>query len=241
MNGESVSETTQNRSGSVRAMTSESSTTADSGSDGGGRVLTLVSIIVLVAGLALLGVFGVRYVIDRSAVNTVVSEREAATVVASEVVENVFGFHYEDVDASLTRLEEMSTGNFLTEQREFSEAVKERVEEQQAVVTATISNTAVSELDVDEGTASVLVVFTATSEREGEEDIVRRQSSVVELLWEDDRWKAAEVMQVGVSVPVGASSESVAALEGSLGGSDSDAGAADDADEADEAGDGEGP
>ena len=98
--------------------------------------------------------------------------------------------------------------------------MRKRVEEQKAVVTATISNTAVSELNIDDGTAAVIVVFTATSEREGEEDIVRRQSSVVDLMWEDDRWKAVEVNQVGASVPVGVSSESVRELEGALGGSE---------------------
>ena len=148
----------------------------------GTRTFTVVAALVLVIGLVILAVFGVRYLRERDSV-----ARESANVTASEVVQTVFSFHYEDVDASLTRLEEISAGNFLTEQRQFSDEVRKRVEEQKAVVTATISNTAVSELNIDDGTAAVIVVFTATSEREGEEDIVRRQSSVVDLMWEDDR------------------------------------------------------
>ena len=202
------------------------------------RTFTVVSALVLVVGLVILTVFGVRYLRERDSVADVVDARESAIVTASEVVQTVFSFHYEDVDASLTRLEESSTGNFLTEQRQFSDEVRERVEEQKAVVTAEISNIAVSELNIDEGMASVIVVFTATSEREGEEDIVRRQSSVVDLLWEDDRWKAAEVNQVGASVPVGVSSESVRALEGALGEPDGDSEADTEADT--EAGTGEG-
>lgn len=176
-------------------------------------MLAIVSVVVLVAGLAVLGVFGVRYLQERSQVNEIVEQREAVIAMASEIVHDVFSFHHEDVDASLEKLEANSTGPFLTEQRQFSDEVRQRVEEQNAVVEATIMNTAVSELNVEEGMASVLVVFTATSEREGEEDITRRQSSVVELVWEDDRWKAAEVNQVGVSVPVGTSSEAVQGLE----------------------------
>ena len=198
-------------------MNSGPSTTSDDATGGGTRALAIVSVLVLVAGLAVLGVFGVRYLQERSQVNEVVEQREAVTAAASEIVGDVFSFHHEDVDASLAKLEANSTGPFLTEQRQFSDEVRQRVEEQQAVVTATISNTAVSDLDVDEGTASVLVVFTATSEREGEEDITRRQTSVVELVWEDDRWKAAEVNQVGVSVPVGTSSEAVQGLDDALG------------------------
>lgn len=186
----------------------------------GTRTFTVVAALVLVIGLVILAVFGVRYLRERDSVAEIVEARESANVTASEVVQTVFSFHYEDVDASLTRLEEISAGNFLTEQRQFSDEVRKRVEEQKAVVTATISNTAVSELNIDDGTAAVIVVFTATSEREGEEDIVRRQSSVVDLLWEDDRWKAVEVNQVGASVPVGVSSESVRELEGALGGSE---------------------
>lgn len=221
-------------------MTSDDSTTPLTERGGGSRVLLLVSIVILIAGLVILGIFGARYVSEGSTVDEVVDARESATVAASEIVQSVFSFNYEDVDASLTHLEENSTGNFLTEQRQFSDEVRQRVEEQQAVVTATISNTAVTELDVDEGTASVLVVFTANSQREGEEDITRRQSSVVDLVWEDDRWKAAEVNQVGVSVPVGTSSESVRALDEALGesaGSPGDSGGAGDA----ETDGGEGP
>lgn len=211
------SESAQKASGSVAEMSSGPSTTPRD--DGGGtRVLALVSVLVLVVGLAVLGVFGVRYLQDRSQVNEIVEQREAVTAAASEIVGDVFSFNYEDVDASLEKLEASSTGPFLTEQRQFSDEVRERVEEQKAVVTATISNTAVSELDVDAGTASVLVVFTARSEREGEEDITRRQSSVIDLVWEDERWKAAEVNQVGVSVPVGTSSNAVQGLDDALGG-----------------------
>ncbi len=226
-------------------MTSEDSRNPRTDRGGGTRALTLVSIIILVAGLAILGVFGARYLGERSTADEIVEARESATVAASEIVQTVFSFHYEDVDASLAQLEEASTGNFLAEQRQFSDEVRERVEEQQAVVTATVSNTAVSALDIDEGTASVLVVFTAHSEREGEEDITRRQSSVVELVWEDERWKAAEVSQVGLSVPVGASSESVRALDETLGGTDGSTGdggggtAEAEADDGDD--DGEGP
>lgn len=198
-------------------MNSGPATTPDDDRGGGTRALAVVSIVVLVAGLAVLGVFGVRYLQERSGVDEIEEQRQTAIAVASDIVNDVFSFHYEDVDASLERLEANSTGPFLTEQRQFSDEVRERVEEQSAVVTATISNTAVAELDVDEGAASILVVFTATSEREGEEDITRRQSSVVNLAREDDRWKASEVFQVGVSVPVGASSESVQGLEGALG------------------------
>ena len=84
--------------------------------------------------------------------------------------------------------------------------------EQKAVTTATVSHTAVETLDRDAGDAAVLVVFTAHSEREGQDDITGRQAMRVDLTRVDGQWKADAVNQVGVTVPVGQSSRSVQGL-----------------------------
>ena len=193
---------------------------------GGGRAvptwLAVVSVIVLVAGLLSLGVFGWRYAEARS----VASEREAVTQVASQVIKNAFSFDHRDVDDSLQQLADSSTGDFLTEQEQWAEDVRARVVEQKAVTTATVSQTAVKTLDLEAGEAAVLVVFTAHSEREGQDDITGRQAMRVDLTLVDDEWKAAAVEQVGVTVPVGTSSQSVRELEEpqSQGGSDTGSG-----------------
>lgn len=177
----------------------------------GPRWLYVAATVVLVAGLAVLGIFGWRYVEARQA-HAIASERETVSEVASQVVINAFSFNHEDVDSSLELLAEVSTGEFLAEQEQWSVDVRERVVEQKAVTTATVSHTAVEELDRDAGTAAALVVFTAHSERAGEPDITGRQAMRVDLVREDEAWKASSVTQVGVTVPVGESSRSVQEL-----------------------------
>ncbi|EFV91065.1 hypothetical protein CEY15_05560 [Dietzia natronolimnaea] len=203
-------------SGSVAAMSSQ-------GTDGGARRpgvvgtvprwLAVLAAIILVAGLATLVVFGVRYAEARSA-QEVASEREAASDVAAQVIVNAFSFDHRNVDDSLEQLAEASTGEFLTEQEQYADDVRTRVVEQKAVTTATVSHTAVETLDLEAGDAAVLVVFTAHSEREGQDDITGRQAMRVDLTREDDTWKADAVNQVGVTVPVGESSQSVQELNG---------------------------
>ncbi|HJC29382.1 MAG TPA: hypothetical protein H9759_08305 [Candidatus Dietzia intestinipullorum] len=198
-----------------------SSQEADGGGDraeGGASVprwLAVVSVVVLVAGLVILGVFGWRYLEARES-HSVATERDAVTDVASQVIINAFSFDHRDVDESLEHLASVSTGDFRAEQDQWAEDVRTRVVEQKAVTTATVSHTAVTTLDTDADEAAVLVVFTAHSEREGEDDITGRQAMRVDLVREDGQWKASAVDQVGVTVPVGESSESVQGLGGSV-------------------------
>lgn len=174
--------------------------------------LAVVSVIVLVAGLAALGVFGPRYAEARSA-QGVASEREAVSEVATQVIINAFSFDHRSVDDSLKQLANASAGDFLAEQEQWAEDVRTRVLEQKAVTTATVSQAAVEVLDLEAGDAAVLVVFTAHSEREGQDDITGRQAMRVDLTRVDEEWKADAVNQVGVTVPVGTSSQSVKELE----------------------------
>ena len=176
------------------------------------RWLAVVAVVVLVVGLAVLGVFGWRYAEARSAQN-IATERDQVADVASQVIINAFSFDHQNVDASLEELASASTGDFLAEQEQWAEDVRTRVVEQKAVTTATVGHTAVEELDSDAGEAAVLVVFTAHSEREGQEDITGRQAMRVDLTSVDGQWKANAVNQVGVTVPVGQSSQSVQDLE----------------------------
>lgn len=176
------------------------------------RWLAIVAVVILVAGLATLGVFGTKYVQARSA-QEVAQEREAVADVATQVIINAFSFDHRNVDDSLDQLAAASTGDFLAEQEQWADDVRTRVTEQKAVTTATVSHAAVETMDRDAGDAAVLVVFTAHSEREGQDDITGRQAMRVDLTREDGQWKADAVNQVGVTVPVGQSSRSVQELQ----------------------------
>lgn len=210
------------------------------------RWLYVVAPLVLVVGLAL-AVVGWMLYSDARAESDVAAQRDEVTDVASQVIINAFSFDHRNVDQSLEQLAGASTGAFLDEQKQWSEDVRKRVVEQKAVTNATVSNTAVEKMDLDAGEAAVLVVFTAHSEREGEEPITGRQAMRVDLTRVDDEWKASAVNQVGVTVPVGQSSASVQELgdptegadESGTDTSDSDAGdsdasGADDSDTAEE-------
>lgn len=208
-------------SGTVAAMSSKETDGGTDVAETGGipRWLAVVAAVVLVVGLVLLVVFGVRYSQARSA-QEIANQRDTVSDVASQVIINAFSFDYRNVDESLEQLESSSTGAFLDEQAQWSEDVRKRVLEQKAVTNATVSNTAVEKLDLDAGEAAVLIVFTAHSEREGEEDITGRQAMRVDLTRVDDQWKANAVNQVGVTVPVGQSSQSVQDLKDPAQGAD---------------------
>jgi Mce-associated membrane protein len=213
-------------SGSVAAMSSQEPTDGDGGSRAAApvsRPLAVVSALVLVVGLVVLAVFGFRYWQARQA-HEVATDRETVSEVAAQVIINAFSFDHRTVDDSLGQLREVSTGDFLAEQDQWAEDVRTRVVEQKAVTTATVSHTAVETLDRDAGSAAVLVVFTAHSEREGQDPITGRQAMRVDLTREGEDWKANAVDQVGVTVPVGESSGSVRELTGpdaAAGGGDS--------------------
>ncbi len=216
-------------SGSVAPMSSQESDGRADRAHGGGAVsrwLAVVSVGVLVAGLASLALFGVRYAEARSAPG-VAEARDTVSVVASQVVINAFSFDHRSVDEKLQQLADASTGNFLAEQEQWAPDVRTRVVEQKAVTTATVSQSAVEELDTDAGVAAVLVVFTAHSEREGQEDITGRQAMRVGLTRVDGQWKADAVDQVGVTVPVGTSSQSVRELDAPRSAADADTDPAD--------------
>jgi len=185
------------------------------------RWLYVVAPLVLVVGLAL-AVVGWMLYSDARAESDVAAQRDEVTDVASQVIINAFSFDHRNVDQSLENLSGVSTGDFLAEQEQWSAEVRDRVVEQKAVTTATVSNTAVSTLDLDAGEASVLVVFTAHSEREGQDTITGRQAMRVDLLREEDAWKASAVEQVGVTVPVGESSRSVQELQDPAAGAEPD-------------------
>lgn len=224
-------------------MSSQEEGQTDDAAETGGvpRWLAIVAAVVLVVGLVLLAVFGTRYWQARSD-QELANQRDTVSDVASQVIINAFSFDHRNVDQSLEQLAAASTGAFLDEQKQWSEDVRKRVVEQKAVTNATVSNTAVEKLDLDAGEAAVLVVFTAHSEREGEEPITGRQAMRVDLNRVDDQWKASAVNQVGVTVPVGQSSESVQELRDPAEGADAgdaddsgtDAGDADDSDTAEE-------
>ena len=229
-------------------MSSQEEGQTDDAAESGGvpRWLAIVAVVVLVVGLVLLAVFGTRYWQARSD-QELANQRDTVSDVASQVIINAFSFDHRSVDQSLEQLAGASTGAFLDEQKQWSEDVRKRVVEQKAVTNATVSNTAVEKLDLDAGEAAVLVVFTAHSEREGEEPITGRQAMRVDLTRVDDEWKASAVNQVGVTVPVGQSSASVQELGDPTEGADdsgtdtsdsdagdSDASGADDSDTAEE-------
>ena len=172
-------------------------------------LLPVVAALVLVAGLVVL-TLGVLHSRDAE---TTARQRDAAVDAASQVLVNAYSFDYRDVDSAMDALREASTGEFLDQQQQWSTEVKDRVEQQKAVTSATIGNAAVEEFDADAGTAKVLFVFTARSERAELPPVTGRQAAVVHVVRIDDSWKVSQIVPVGVVVPVGESSASVRGLQ----------------------------
>ena len=172
-------------------------------------LLPVVAALVLVAGLVVL-TLGVLHSRDAE---TTARQRDAAVDAASQVLVNAYSFDYRDVDSAMDALREASTGEFLDQQQQWSTEVKDRVEQQKAVTSATIGNAAVEEFDADAGTAKVLFVFTARSERAELPPVTGRQAAVVHVVRIDDSWKVSQIVPVGVVVPVGESSASVRDLQ----------------------------
>jgi Mce-associated membrane protein len=189
--------------------------------------VAVLSVVILVIGVAGAVWQAIGYFQDRSDKNAA-ALRDEVIDVASQVVVNSLSFSADTIDEDQERLREGSTGEFLAQQDEYAEQIKQTVVDQGATTSAQISNSALSDIDEDTGTATVLLVYTAQSEREELPPVSGRQAARVELIREGDQWKVAELVAIGAQVPVGESSEGVQQLDnvtgGAGGGEDSDAG-----------------
>lgn len=179
---------------------------------GAPKWLAVLSVVILVIGVAGAVWQGIGYFQDRSAKNAA-SLRDEVIDVASQVVVNSLSFSADTIDEDQERLRADSTGEFLKQQDEYAEQIKQTVTEQGATTSAQISNSALADLNEDTGTASVLLVYTAQSEREELPPVSGRQAARVELIREGEDWKVAELVPIGSQVPVGESSESVQQLD----------------------------
>lgn len=179
---------------------------------GAPKWLAVLSVVILVIGVAGAVWQGIGYFQDRSAKNAA-SLRDEVIDVASQVVVNSLSFSADTIDEDQERLRADSTGEFLKQQDEYAEQIKQTVTDQGATTSAQISNSALVDLNEDTGTATVLLVYTAQSEREELPPVSGRQAARVELVREGEDWKVAEMVAIGSQVPVGESSESVQQLD----------------------------
>lgn len=193
--------------------------------------VAVLSVVILVIGVAGAVWQAIGYFQDRSDKNAA-ALRDEVIDVASQVVVNSLSFSADTIDEDQERLREGSTGEFLAQQDEYAEQIKQTVVDQGATTSAQISNSALSDIDEDTGTATVLLVYTAQSEREELPPVSGRQAARVELIREGDQWKVAELVAIGAQVPVGESSEGVQQLDDVTGGARAgeDSGAGEDAD-----------
>lgn len=190
---------------------------------GAPRWLAVLSVVILVIGVAGAVWQGIGYFQDRGD-KQAASLRDEVIDVASQVVVNSLSFSADTIDEDQERLRADSTGEFLKQQDEYAEQIKQTVTEQGATTSAQISNAALADLNEDTGTASVLLVYTAQSEREKLPPVSGRQAARVELVREGDDWKVAELVAIGAQVPVGESSESVQQLDDVTGSGGNDKG-----------------
>lgn len=179
--------------------------------------VAVLSVVILVVGLAGAVWQAIGYFQDRSDKNAA-ALRDEVIDVASQVVVNSLSFSADTIDEDQERLREGSTGEFLAQQDEYAEQIKQTVMDQGATTSAQISNSALSDINEDAGTATVLLVYTAQSEREELPPVSGRQAARVELIREGDQWKVAELVAIGSQVPVGESSEGVQELDDVTGG-----------------------
>lgn len=179
--------------------------------------LAAASVVILAAGIAGVVWKGIEYSHARQEQH--MSEvRDQVLDVASQVVINSMSFTKDTVEQDQQRLREDSTGAFLAQQDEYADQIKQKITEQSATTKAEVSNAALTAVDDDLGTATVVLIYTASSERKDMPGVSGRQAARVELQREDDRWKVADLVPVGVQVPVGDSSQSVQELNGAQSG-----------------------
>ncbi|HJE89494.1 MAG TPA: hypothetical protein K8V11_00600 [Dietzia timorensis] len=179
---------------------------------GAPRWFAVLSVVILVIGVAGAVWQGIGYFQDRGD-KQAASLRDEVIDVASQVVVNSLSFSADTIDEDQERLRADSTGEFLKQQDEYAEQIKQTVTEQGATTSAQISNAALADINEETGTATVLLVYTAQSEREELPPVSGRQAAKVELIREGDDWKVAELVAIGAQVPVGESSESVQQLD----------------------------
>ena len=220
---------------SAKSAASDKSEDGDSGKSESGtgkkarrgapKWVAVASVVILVIGVAAAVWQAIGYFQDRSDKNAA-ALRDEVIDVASQVVVNSLSLSADTIDEDQERLRADSTGEFLRQQDEYAAEIKETVTDQGATTSAQVSNAALSEINDDAGTATVLLVYTAQSERKELPPVSGRQAARVELVREGDDWKVADMVPIGAQVPVGESSDSVQQLGdptgAAAGGADSD-------------------
>ncbi|RBM24391.1 hypothetical protein DI005_00460 [Prauserella sp. PE36] len=122
--------------------------------------------------------------------------REEVLRAGREHVAQVTTLDYHDVDAGIDRWLAVSTGPLRDELAATGEQTRQTLRQGRTVATGEVLDAAVAELDVDGGTARMLVSVEITSAREGTEPATTRNRFSAQLRRTDGGWKLSALDQV---------------------------------------------
>ncbi|PXY27071.1 hypothetical protein [Prauserella muralis] len=125
--------------------------------------------------------------------------RDEALRAGREHVAQVTTLDYRDVEAGIRRWLAVSTGPLRDEYAATDERTRTRLREGGTVATGRVLEAALSELDVEAGTAKMLVSVEITTARDGTEPAATRNRFVAGLRRTDGGWKLSALD----AVPVG--------------------------------------
>ncbi|MFC4942698.1 hypothetical protein [Pseudonocardia sp. GCM10023141] len=156
----------------------------------------VLSVLVALAAVVAL-VFGVLWVMALNSTDLeMAATRDTVLLDAQQAAINLNSLDATKVDAGLDLWEQTSTGPLLDEFKKNRADYAKVVSDSKRVTKATVTDAAVSQLDVRTGVARVLVGLDVQVTPEGQQPVVTRQRLQLEMTRTDAGWKASRLSPV---------------------------------------------
>lgn len=125
-------------------------------------------------------------------------ERYADVITAATEVSTAFvNIRWDDAQASIDRVKELSTGAFRRQYDESTGGVVDIVRQNRSVMTGEVLWAGVVAADDDSATAIVATSGTVTNQRTGEDGVARSFRLQLELVRSDGQWLTSDLQFVG--------------------------------------------
>lgn len=164
---------------------------------GGSRAPLVTAVVAVVAGL-ILAVVGTAVFLNRGTGDSRAKVRDTVLRVAQQDIVVLNTMDYRDVDAGLQRWADASTGDLHQQLVSGRAKAKRYLENAQDVTTAQVKDAAITTLDANDGTASVIAsVYLTVTPKSGKPQ-VNRERLLAELTRVGSQWKLSSLGQVPV-------------------------------------------
>lgn len=156
-----------------------------------------IGLVVIAAGFA--AFFGISLASAGGDDTEVAQAREEVSTVGAAAVATLTSLDYNDVDQVYQRFLDVSTGAVHDDYAKNQDAFKKRIRDSKVVTTAAVRETAVTDVNLQKKTATILVVVDTTVKESEKDPTTKRLRIEAALDQTDNGWKVNVLRQVPYS------------------------------------------